>query len=81
MSVYTIEQDCILILAVMHCSREPGYWKSRKYIEAVIRLTLRGSGRSKARGLLPAAGLATRPRNQHTDLFPVAPVAIAKLGN
>jgi toxin ParE1/3/4 len=28
--LYTIEQDCILILAVMHCSREPGYWKSRK---------------------------------------------------
>ncbi len=29
--LYTIEQDYILILAVMHCSREPGYWKSRKY--------------------------------------------------
>ncbi|MGL5808060.1 MAG: type II toxin-antitoxin system RelE/ParE family toxin [Xenococcaceae cyanobacterium] len=28
--LYTIEQDCILILAVMHCSREPGYWKNRK---------------------------------------------------
>jgi toxin ParE1/3/4 len=28
--LYTIEQDYILILAVMHCSREPGYWKSRK---------------------------------------------------
>jgi toxin ParE1/3/4 len=28
--LYTIEQDHILILAVMHCSREPGYWKSRK---------------------------------------------------
>ncbi|MGA7932441.1 MAG: type II toxin-antitoxin system RelE/ParE family toxin [Kovacikia sp.] len=27
--LYTIEQDYILILAVMHCSREPGYWKSR----------------------------------------------------
>ncbi|MGF1513984.1 MAG: type II toxin-antitoxin system RelE/ParE family toxin [Elainellaceae cyanobacterium] len=26
----TTEQDYILILAVMHCSREPGYWKSRK---------------------------------------------------
>jgi toxin ParE1/3/4 len=26
--LYTIEEDCILILAVMHCSREPGYWKS-----------------------------------------------------
>ena len=28
--LYTIEQDYILILAVMHCSREPGYWKSRQ---------------------------------------------------
>ena len=28
--LYTVEQDYILILAVMHCSREPGYWKSRK---------------------------------------------------
>lgn len=28
--LYTIEPDYILILAVMHCSREPGYWKSRK---------------------------------------------------
>lgn len=28
--LYTIEQDYILILAVMHCSREPGYWKSRE---------------------------------------------------
>lgn len=28
--LYTIEQDYILILAVMHCSREPGYWKSPK---------------------------------------------------
>lgn len=28
--LYTIEPDCILIVAVMHCSREPGYWKSRK---------------------------------------------------
>jgi toxin ParE1/3/4 len=27
--IYTIEPDYILILAVMHCSREPGYWKSR----------------------------------------------------
>lgn len=24
--LYTIEDDYILILAVMHCSREPGYW-------------------------------------------------------
>ena len=27
--LYTIEADFILIVAVMHCSREPGYWKSR----------------------------------------------------
>jgi toxin ParE1/3/4 len=28
--LYTIEQDDILILAVIHCSREPGYWKNRR---------------------------------------------------
>lgn len=28
--LYTIEQDYILIVAIMHCSREPGYWRSRK---------------------------------------------------
>lgn len=28
--LYVIELDYVLILAVMHCSREPGYWKSRK---------------------------------------------------
>jgi len=28
--LYTIESDYILILAVMHCSREVGYWKNRK---------------------------------------------------
>ncbi len=28
--LYTIEADYILILAVMHCSRKPEYWKSRK---------------------------------------------------
>ncbi len=27
--LYTIEPDFILIVAVMHCSREPGYWKQR----------------------------------------------------
>lgn len=27
--LYTIERDYILNLAVMHCSREPGYWKYR----------------------------------------------------
>ncbi|MGL5133985.1 MAG: type II toxin-antitoxin system RelE/ParE family toxin [Planktothrix sp.] len=28
--LYTIEPDYILILAVTHCSREPGYWKNRQ---------------------------------------------------
>ncbi|MFH7245073.1 MAG: type II toxin-antitoxin system RelE/ParE family toxin [Spirulina sp.] len=27
--LYTIEEDYILIVAIMHCSREPGYWKNR----------------------------------------------------
>jgi toxin ParE1/3/4 len=27
--LYTLESDFVLIVAVMHCSREPGYWKSR----------------------------------------------------
>jgi plasmid stabilization system protein ParE len=27
--LYTIEEKLILIVAVMHCSREPGYWKTR----------------------------------------------------
>ncbi len=27
--LYTIERDSIFILAVMHCSRRPGYWKDR----------------------------------------------------
>lgn len=27
--LYTIEPDFILIVAVMHCSREPEYWKNR----------------------------------------------------
>ena len=27
--LYTIEVDYVLIVAVMHCSREPGYWKRR----------------------------------------------------
>jgi len=27
--LYTIEADFVLIVAVMHCSREPGYWKHR----------------------------------------------------
>ena len=28
--LYTIEDDAILILAVMHLHRSPGYWKHRK---------------------------------------------------
>jgi toxin ParE1/3/4 len=27
--IYSIDPDYILILAIMHHSREPGYWKSR----------------------------------------------------
>ena len=27
--LYTIEPDFVLIVAVAHCSREPGYWKDR----------------------------------------------------
>ena len=27
--LYTIEDDYLLIVAVMHCSREPGYWQHR----------------------------------------------------
>ncbi|MGD0947378.1 MAG: type II toxin-antitoxin system RelE/ParE family toxin [Candidatus Binatia bacterium] len=27
--LYTIEPDFVLIVAVMHCSREPGHWKQR----------------------------------------------------
>jgi len=27
--LYSVEQDFVLIVAVMHCSREPGYWKDR----------------------------------------------------
>ncbi len=27
--IYTVEADFVLILAVMHCSRRPGYWRGR----------------------------------------------------
>lgn len=27
--LYSAEDDFIYIIAVMHCSREPGYWKKR----------------------------------------------------
>jgi toxin ParE1/3/4 len=28
--LYTIERDYVLIVAVAHCSRKPGYWKNRR---------------------------------------------------
>lgn len=28
--LYSIEDDFLYLIAVMHCSREPGYWKNRK---------------------------------------------------
>ena len=27
--LFTIERDYLLVVAVMHCSREPGYWRKR----------------------------------------------------
>jgi plasmid stabilization system protein ParE len=27
--LYSIELDHVLVIAVMHCSREPGYWRHR----------------------------------------------------
>lgn len=27
--LYTIEDNYLLLVAVMHCSREPGYWQHR----------------------------------------------------
>jgi plasmid stabilization system protein ParE len=27
--LYTIEPEFVLIIAVMHCHREPGYWRER----------------------------------------------------
>lgn len=27
--LYTIEPDFILVVAVMHCARKPGYWRRR----------------------------------------------------
>jgi len=27
--LYTIEPNCILIVAVMHCHQKPGYWRYR----------------------------------------------------
>jgi hypothetical protein len=28
--LYTVQNDTITVFAVMHLSREPGYWKSRR---------------------------------------------------
>lgn len=28
--LYTVERDYVLIVAVAHCSRKPGYWKDRR---------------------------------------------------
>ena len=27
--LYTVEEDHVLIVAVMHCHQKPGYWRSR----------------------------------------------------
>ena len=27
--LYSVEPDYVLIIAIMHCSREPGYWRHR----------------------------------------------------
>lgn len=27
--LYSLEHDCILVVAVMHCRRRPGYWHDR----------------------------------------------------
>ena len=27
--LYSLEPDYVLVIAVMHCSREPGYWRRR----------------------------------------------------
>lgn len=32
--LYSIESDFALIIAVMHCSREPGYWRHRKNLKS-----------------------------------------------
>jgi len=29
--LYTIEREYILVVAIMHCHREPGYWRRRTY--------------------------------------------------
>ena len=32
--IYSIEDDYLLIVAVMHCHRKPGYWRNRIPISA-----------------------------------------------
>lgn len=27
--LYSVEEDSILVLAIMHCRRKPGYWRKR----------------------------------------------------
>lgn len=48
--LYSIEPDYVLIIAVMHCHREPGYWRRR----------FRGSAEPNAP---PDGGPATPPGN------------------
>lgn len=31
--LYTVEKEYVLIIAVMHCCREPGYWHHRKNLK------------------------------------------------
>jgi len=28
--LYSVKTDAVLIIAIMHCSRRPGYWKDRQ---------------------------------------------------
>ena len=28
--LYTVEEDHVLVLAIMHCRRKPGYWRRRR---------------------------------------------------
>ncbi len=32
--LYTVEADRVLIIALMHCHREPGYWRARFHSNA-----------------------------------------------
>ena len=35
--LYSIESDYLLIIAIMHCHREPGYWRHRLQTKGKIR--------------------------------------------